>query len=166
MALQMPSTNTAGYTKRVTSTAFVFLAYCIGNIIGPHAFLAEEAPIYQTGCKLILACALCQIACTVALRVLLVSRNRRRDKMGLPAGEQQDEVMEDLTDFEVCICSCIRCSLLIVVESAISICFVRASLGCRLFTSTDGYTAIFFSCDHHDSDSAVVCRSDQSCSLA
>ncbi|GAB1211345.1 hypothetical protein ATERTT37_000458 [Aspergillus terreus] len=100
MALQMPSTNTAGYTKRVTSTAFVFLAYCIGNIIGPHAFLAEEAPIYQTGCKLILACALCQIACTVALRVLLVSRNRRRDKMGLPAGEQQEEVMEDLTDFE------------------------------------------------------------------
>ncbi|GES65271.1 MFS allantoate transporter [Aspergillus terreus] len=100
MALQMPSTNTAGYTKRVTSTAFVFLAYCIGNIIGPHAFLAEEAPIYQTGCKLILACALCQIACTVALRVLLVSRNRRRDKMGLPAGEQEEQMMEDLTDFE------------------------------------------------------------------
>ncbi|KAL5358626.1 major facilitator superfamily domain-containing protein [Aspergillus floccosus] len=100
LALQMPSTNTAGYTKRVTSTAFVFLAYCIGNIIGPHAFLAEEAPIYRTGCKLILACALCQIACAIALRLLLISRNRRRDKMELPAGEQEEQMMEDLTDFE------------------------------------------------------------------
>ncbi|KAL4892839.1 major facilitator superfamily domain-containing protein [Aspergillus ambiguus] len=100
LALQMPSTNTAGYTKRVTSTAFVFLAYCIGNIIGPHAFLSEEAPIYQTGCRLILGCALCQMACAVALRVLLISRNQRRDKMGLPAGGSDEQIMEDLTDYE------------------------------------------------------------------
>ncbi|GAT24782.1 MFS transporter [Aspergillus luchuensis] len=62
LALQLPSSNMGGYTKRVTATAFVFLAYCIGNIIGPHAFLASEAPVYQTG---------------------------------------WDEVMEDLTDFEM-----------------------------------------------------------------
>ncbi|BCS16903.1 hypothetical protein ALUC_81110A [Aspergillus luchuensis] len=49
LALQLPSSNMGGYTKRVTATAFVFLAYCIGNIIGPHAFLASEAPVYQTG---------------------------------------------------------------------------------------------------------------------
>lgn len=48
----MPSSNMGGYTKRVTSTALVFLAYCIGNIIGPHAFLSDEAPVYPTACKL------------------------------------------------------------------------------------------------------------------
>ncbi|KAI1053124.1 hypothetical protein LB505_014346 [Fusarium chuoi] len=48
LALQMPSSNLGGYTKRVTGTALVFAAYCAGNVIGPHAFLAREAPIYQT----------------------------------------------------------------------------------------------------------------------
>lgn len=55
-----------GYTKRVTATALVFLAYCVGNIIGLHAFLGSEAPVYETGCKL--ACALCQIVCAAVLR--------------------------------------------------------------------------------------------------
>ena len=97
-----------GYTKRVTATAFVFLAYCIGNIIGPHAFLSSEAPVYETGCKLILGCAICQIVCAGALRVLLVRRNRKRDEdaalpgedAGIGEGEEGD-VMADLTDFEV-----------------------------------------------------------------
>lgn len=33
LALQMPSANLAGYTKRTTSSALVFLAYCAGNIM-------------------------------------------------------------------------------------------------------------------------------------
>lgn len=86
-----------GYTKRVTATALVFLAYCVGNIVGPHAFLASEAPVYETGCQLILACALCQIVCAVALRVLLVKRNKRKADLDVDVG-----VLEDITDFEVC----------------------------------------------------------------
>ncbi|KAI9332465.1 hypothetical protein DFJ73DRAFT_781241 [Zopfochytrium polystomum] len=50
----MPAANLAGYTKRMKGTAAVFLAVCIGNIVGPHAFLAEEASTYPTGCKVIL----------------------------------------------------------------------------------------------------------------
>ena len=96
-----------GYTKRVTATAFVFLAYCIGNIIGPHAFLAREAPIYQTGCKLVLACALCQMVCATCLRILLVRRNKRREERmrsdpGVDVQSGDGDVMADLTDFEVC----------------------------------------------------------------
>ncbi|RAH70188.1 putative MFS transporter [Aspergillus aculeatinus CBS 121060] len=104
LALQMPSSNMGGYTKRVTATAFVFLAYCIGNIIGPHAFLAEEAPVYATGCKLILACALCQMAIAGLLRVLLARRNRRRELdvavVAERGEEEEEEVMADRTDFE------------------------------------------------------------------
>ncbi|SPB46425.1 unnamed protein product [Aspergillus niger] len=103
LALQLPSSNMGGYTKRVTATAFVFLAYCIGNIIGPHAFLASEAPVYQTGCKLILGCALCQMVCAGVLRVVLVRRNKRRDDAMMGVGGEEGEgegVMEDLTDFE------------------------------------------------------------------
>ncbi|KAI4762473.1 MFS general substrate transporter [Aureobasidium sp. EXF-3400] len=102
LALQMPANNVAGYTKRVTATAFVFLAYCIGNICGPHAFLATEAPVYQTGCKFIIACAVVQMVLVFALRALLVRRNKKRDaEFGQVSDmDTSEEMIEDLTDFE------------------------------------------------------------------
>ncbi|KAI1841242.1 hypothetical protein JX265_010146 [Neoarthrinium moseri] len=104
VALQMPASNVGGYTKRTTATAFVFLAYCAGNIIGPHAFLSKEAPIYQTGCKLIIGCTAGQIIIAVALRLLLISRNKKRDAAAASlhaAGvDDEEEVLLDLTDFE------------------------------------------------------------------
>ncbi|GKZ29584.1 hypothetical protein AbraIFM66950_005616 [Aspergillus brasiliensis] len=106
LALHLPASNMGGYTKRVTATAFVFLAYCIGNIIGPHAFLASEAPVYQTGCKLILGCAVVQMVCAGVLRGLLVRRNKLRDQsmaMSMDIGDgggAEEGVMADLTDFE------------------------------------------------------------------
>ncbi|KAJ5126438.1 uncharacterized protein N7443_009477 [Penicillium atrosanguineum] len=79
LALQMPATNLRGYTKRTTSVALVFLAYYAGNIIGPHAFLAKEASIYQTG-------------------------NKRRDEAASNVNKidspQDDYELADLTDFE------------------------------------------------------------------
>lgn len=107
LALQMPATNLGGYTKRTTSSALVFLAYCAGNIIGPHAFLDEESPTYPTGCKLILGCALAQMCVAVSLRMLLLRRNKQRDAAAASAASsgQQDEAEAlsegaDLTDFE------------------------------------------------------------------
>lgn len=106
VALQFPAANLAGYTKRVTGTVLVFAAYCIGNIIGPHAFLEREAPIYTTGCKLGLGCAAGQVAVAYALRLLLLWRNKKRDQAqaagaGLPEVDVVDEESIDLTDFEV-----------------------------------------------------------------
>ncbi|KAL3481877.1 major facilitator superfamily domain-containing protein [Aspergillus californicus] len=103
LALQMPATNLGGYTKRITSVALVFLAYCAGNIIGPHAFLSEEAPIYQTGCKVILSCSSAQAALAIGLRVLLMRRNRLRDAAEAEAvanGVVLEQELGDLTDFE------------------------------------------------------------------
>lgn len=107
VAMQMPATNLGGYTKRVTGTAVVFMAYCVGNIIGPHAFLAAEAPTYPTGCKVILACSIGQIFITACLRLLLVRRNKKRDAAAAagssppPADPVAEEISTDLTDFEV-----------------------------------------------------------------
>lgn len=99
LALQLPATNVGGYTKRVTSTALVFMAYGMGNIIGPHAFIASEAPVYETGCKVGIACLATQIVLAFVLRALLIRRNKKRDAQGLPP-PATDDVMEDLTDFE------------------------------------------------------------------
>lgn len=79
VALQMPAANLGGYTKRTTGTAIVFAAYCAGNVIGPHAFLSSESPVYQTGVVLCLACACAQVALAFGLRMLLMSRNKKRD---------------------------------------------------------------------------------------
>lgn len=104
LALQMPTTNLGGYTKRITASAIVFTAYCAGNIIGPHAFLAEEAPEYPTGCIVILACSVTQIVIAISLRILLIRRNKRRDQAAAEVGnsvtiEESDSM--DQTDFEV-----------------------------------------------------------------
>ncbi|EME40593.1 hypothetical protein DOTSEDRAFT_135940 [Dothistroma septosporum NZE10] len=99
IALQLPANNVGGYTKRVTATAFVFLAYCAGNIIGPHAFLKKEAPTYSTGCLLSLACVMGQVVVSFCLRALLTRRNEKRDEMYGPPQEVTGEI-EDRTDFE------------------------------------------------------------------
>ncbi|KAH8198377.1 hypothetical protein TruAng_007474 [Truncatella angustata] len=103
IALQMPAANLGGYTKRVTGTAIVFAAYCAGNIIGPHAFLEEEAPIYQTGCQLVIGCAVGQIIISFGLRMLLTWRNKKRDEAmvsGAVSGDSIGDISADLTDFE------------------------------------------------------------------
>ena len=106
VALQMPASNLGGYTKRVTGTAIVFAAYCVGNIIGPHAFLAEESPLYPTGCKVILGCAVGQAVVALCLRLLLIRRNKKRDEAAAAVGTafeetEADEVATDVTDLEV-----------------------------------------------------------------
>lgn len=104
LSLQMPATNLGGYTKRTTATAVVFAAYCAGNVIGPHAFLDSEQPTYPSGCKLILACSAAQMCIALALRLLLIRRNKRRDQATGPNEGVEgglDEVSADLTDFEV-----------------------------------------------------------------
>ena len=105
LALQMPATNLGGYTKRTTGVAIVFMTYCVGNIIGPHAFIASESPKYPTGCKVILACSVTQVAVALSLRALLMARNKKRDAAA-PAGTNAEfnaveEDGGDITDFEV-----------------------------------------------------------------
>jgi hypothetical protein len=80
------------------------MTYCIGNIIGPHAFLARESPTYPNGCKVILACSATQVALSGLFRLLLVHHNKERDAAAALAGvavNAVEEIRADLTDFEV-----------------------------------------------------------------
>ncbi|KAF9761034.1 hypothetical protein IL306_003975 [Fusarium sp. DS 682] len=105
LAMQMPASNLGGYTKRITASAMVFIAYCVGNVIGPHAFLGSEAPMYPTGCITILSCSVAQMIVAILLRILLARRNARRDAAAAAVGSNNDDPSEadgaDLTDFEV-----------------------------------------------------------------
>jgi hypothetical protein len=48
MSLTMVSSNVAGYTKKQLTGAFIFVGYCVGNIIGPQTFIDSEAPLYHS----------------------------------------------------------------------------------------------------------------------
>ncbi|TVY35281.1 putative transporter [Lachnellula subtilissima] len=41
------ASNTAGFTKKATTSCMLFIGYCVGNIVGPQFFLAKEAPRYE-----------------------------------------------------------------------------------------------------------------------
>ena len=47
LSLSIISSNFAGYTKKTTVAAILFMGYCAGNIGGPMVFKAQEAPHYQ-----------------------------------------------------------------------------------------------------------------------
>jgi MFS family permease len=48
LSLTMVSSNVAGYTKKQLTGAFIFVGYCVGNIIGPQTFIDSEAPLYHS----------------------------------------------------------------------------------------------------------------------
>ena len=47
LSLSLISSNFAGFTKKSTVTAILFIGYCVGNIAGPQLFKSNEAPRYQ-----------------------------------------------------------------------------------------------------------------------
>ena len=72
-------------------------------LVGPQAFLAKEAPVYETGVKTVLSCSVGQCVLALCLRALLVYRNKKRDREEAenPTGpDDNSEIMEDLTDFQ------------------------------------------------------------------
>jgi hypothetical protein len=47
LALSLIASNVAGFTKRSVTSALIFVAYCVGNIVGPQMFLESEEPQYD-----------------------------------------------------------------------------------------------------------------------
>ena len=46
LMLSLHASNTAGFTKKSTVAALIFVGYCVGNLIGPQFFKNSEAPYY------------------------------------------------------------------------------------------------------------------------
>ncbi|KAK1637672.1 MFS general substrate transporter [Colletotrichum phormii] len=103
VGLGMNSANTAGHTKKVTTNAIVFVAYCISNIVGPQFFKAAQAPLYPLGMGAMLVSYALSIF-TMGLYMLYCwSENRRRDRLNIARGGSRvhlDSDFRDLTDRE------------------------------------------------------------------
>lgn len=81
--------NTAGDTKRKTTTGILFVGASAGNIIGPHLFTTAEAPKYSKGlhANLVLFVAIVVIVSTAAVYIKVLNRGHaaRRVALGKPA---------------------------------------------------------------------------------
>lgn len=93
--------NASGSTKRVVTTACMFVAMCLGNIVGPQIYLAKEAPHYRSGLYGAMACwaLLCLVALGMGMYLKLLNRRqeRRRVSLGLP-GKLEDMSIMSLDD--------------------------------------------------------------------
>jgi len=83
----------AGFTKKSTVSAMLFVAYSLGNIIGPQFFLTREAPSYGTGYRAIIATVSLAAVFIILTYVYYVYVNDRRDRLNGPI-ETLDESAE------------------------------------------------------------------------
>ncbi|KIV88961.1 hypothetical protein PV10_08585 [Exophiala mesophila] len=81
LSLSIISSNFAGYTKKTTVAAILFIGYCAGNIGGPMVFKANQAPYYESAYAAILSCFCIAIVTILGLRLYMSWENTRRDKM-------------------------------------------------------------------------------------
>jgi len=109
--LAVMSNNIAGRTKQVIVSSLVFIAWALGNAIGPQVFRANDAPRYIKAFTAHLVMYGLQIAAIMVLRLRLMRLNvlKRRAQALEPTtanGELEDEkiahkqAFDDLTDFE------------------------------------------------------------------
>jgi ACS family allantoate permease-like MFS transporter len=100
LTMSLVASNFAGYTKKATASAMMYVAFCVGQVAAPQLFLPSEAPVYQTAFRAAFICfALC-IVLSIVLRYYLIWENKRRDQVAAEVGEVNDSGDEflDLTD--------------------------------------------------------------------
>ncbi|RHZ61378.1 hypothetical protein CDV55_101139 [Aspergillus turcosus] len=97
------SANTSGYTKRVMRNALTLMAFCVGNLIGPQLFPANDGPNYTPAKAVLMATFVAVVILSLALRQLMVSENAKRDREQADSGagdSAADLAFLDLTDIE------------------------------------------------------------------
>ncbi|KAF5659126.1 allantoate ureidosuccinate permease [Fusarium heterosporum] len=105
LMLSLSASNIAGFTKKSTVMAMIFLGYCAGNLSGPQFFINTEAPGYPTAYTTIMICYAITIALVVGIYFYLTWENRRRDsEQGVkrdPEESRQVDLSEDGTLLQV-----------------------------------------------------------------
>lgn len=108
MLLSLTTANIAGHTKKVTTSALLFVGYCVGNIAGPFFYKSEQAPGYSLGIWSMVFSNLLEVVIVGLLWVMLRYENRRRDNLqatpetqGVSSGLDADLAgFSDMTDKE------------------------------------------------------------------
>ncbi|KAF4953956.1 hypothetical protein FGADI_5605 [Fusarium gaditjirri] len=98
LMLSLSASNIAGFTKKSTVMAMIFLGYCAGNLSGPQFFISTEAPGYHTAYTTIMVCYAITIALVVGVYFYLTWENRRRDNEQGVERDPEESRKVDLTE--------------------------------------------------------------------
>jgi ACS family allantoate permease-like MFS transporter len=103
--MALVSGNVAGFTKKTTVSAIMFVAYCAGQMAGPQVFRSDEAPLYPTAFISNFVCFALIIATIWLFQAYLMWQNWRRDRLVTlegynPVDEDINEGFHDRTDWE------------------------------------------------------------------
>ncbi|KAJ5715574.1 uncharacterized protein N7483_012755 [Penicillium malachiteum] len=106
ISLSVVTSNIVGFSKKSVASALLFIAYCIGNIVGPQFFLASEEPSYPTGIKAAMSGLVLSIFFLLCLLAYYIWENRRRGHLyGSPeemtVGAELHDELSNKTDREI-----------------------------------------------------------------
>lgn len=91
--------NVAGHTKKVVLYAWFYVAWAVGNIIGPQTFQANQAPAYTGGTVAMIVTYVIAIVAILAYGGLCYFDNKKR-KDTIDSTNALDQDWLDLTDKE------------------------------------------------------------------
>ncbi|KAF4343444.1 allantoate transport [Fusarium beomiforme] len=94
--------NVAGHTKKSFMAATIFVAYCVGNIVGPQLVWSQTKKDHYPALWLgLIICYIICICASTTLYFVLRNENKRRDALGLgDESERAKLAFQDLTDKE------------------------------------------------------------------
>ncbi|KAJ7594767.1 major facilitator superfamily domain-containing protein [Mycena floridula] len=81
------SQNTAGHTKKLCTTAVVFVAQCAGNIVGPLLYTTDQKPYYHKGLIANLICWIALSCLTLVTALYLAYLNKRQAAVRVRKGK-------------------------------------------------------------------------------
>ncbi|KAK2762293.1 hypothetical protein FQN54_001303 [Arachnomyces sp. PD_36] len=99
LALSMISRNVAGQTKKATVVAANFVAWAVGNSIGPQVFLEWDHPRYFIAFAVHMGCYALLVIVIAALRWHLKRQNAKKDALAV-VDTNLVHAFDDLTDRE------------------------------------------------------------------
>ncbi|KAG7911784.1 hypothetical protein KL906_001105 [Ogataea polymorpha] len=97
-AINMTGQLVSGHTKQSFTNALVLIAFAVGNIVGPFAFHASDAPKYTHALATIMGTFAACIAIGCGLGVYIFFENRRRDRLYGNPEENEDLQLEGILD--------------------------------------------------------------------
>ena len=93
--------NVAGNTKKSFMAATIFVAYCVGNIVGPQLIKSQTKSRHYPELWLgLIICYCITIVSAVVLYFVLARENKRREALDLNDVDRDKMAFQDLTDKE------------------------------------------------------------------
>ncbi|KAM0334513.1 hypothetical protein ACHAQA_001542 [Verticillium albo-atrum] len=91
--------NTAGDTKKKTTSAMVFIGMCVGNIVGPLIYQPSDAPLYRPGLisNLIMFVLVAILGATIPFYLMYLNKRHanRREELGKNAVVIDESMMRN-----------------------------------------------------------------------